>query len=180
MIATKNEITLANLEGLAKEYSTTRAELAQHVGELEAELAAAKRKHIARIKLAAAAATDAQARLRAAIEAAPHLFVQPRTFTLHGIKLGYQKGKGRLVFDEAQVIERITKHYPELVETAVRQKLELVKDALKNLDAKTLAKLGCTIEAAGDMVVIKTADNDIDKLVAALLDEGAKTVEEAA
>ncbi|MBI5768730.1 MAG: hypothetical protein HZA93_13110 [Verrucomicrobia bacterium] len=171
-------ITLATIDSLAKDYSVAREQLSAHVTELEDELAAIKRRHIARIKKAAATAADAQARLRSAVEGSPDLFVKPRTFTLHGIKLGYQKGKGRLEFDDAdKVVERISKNFPELTDTAVRVKFELVKDALMNLDVATLKKLGCTVADTGDQIVIKAADTEIDKLVAKLLDEGAKTAE---
>ena len=39
---------------------------------------------------------QADANLKAAIEQAPGLFVKPRTIVLHGLKLGYQKGKGKI------------------------------------------------------------------------------------
>lgn len=170
--------TLGALDRLASHYAIARAQLADDVAILEEAIAALKRRHVAKIKQSAAKAADAQAQLRTAIESAPELFVKPRTFTLHGIKLGYQKGKGRLEFDAAEkVIERIHKHFPELTDTAVRVKTELVKDALMNLDAATLKKLGCSIADAGDQIVVKASDTEIDKLVAKLLDEGAQAVE---
>jgi hypothetical protein len=175
---TATTITLATIDTFAKNYSVARAQLADDVAVLEEAIAALKRRHVAKIKQSAAVAADAQARLRSAIEGSPELFVKPRTFTLHGIKLGYQKGKGRLECDDTdKVVERITKHFPELQETAVRVKFELVKDALMNLDVATLRKLGCTVTDTGDQVVVKASDTEIDKLVAKLLDEGAKAAE---
>ena len=173
----KTSLTLAGIDTLAKNYAAVRAEVADLVNELEAEIAAVQRRYLNRIKKAAASANDAQAELRSAVEGAPDLFVKPRTFTLHGIKVGYQKGKGRLEFDSEAVIARIHKHYPELQDALVRVKFELVKDALSNLDVATLKKLGCSVVAADDQVIVKASDTDVDKLVAKLLDEGAKTPE---
>ncbi|MBI5689285.1 MAG: host-nuclease inhibitor Gam family protein [Verrucomicrobia bacterium] len=173
--------SLARVDTLAKSYALARRKVAENLADLEGEIAALKRSHLGRIKDAAAVAADLQARLRSAVESAPELFVKPRTFSLHGIKVGYQKGKGRLECDDTEkVVERIAKHFPELQETAVRVKCELVKDALMNLDAATLKKLGCTIVDTGDQVIVKAADTETDKLVARLLDEGAKAVEDAA
>lgn len=173
----KTDSQLAGIDTLAKHYATARTVLADTVNELEAELAVIHRRYINRIKAAAAKAQDASAALRSAVEGAPELFVKPRTFTLHGIKVGYQKGKGRLEFDTEAVIERIHKHCPELQDTLVRVKFELVKDALANLDVATLRKLGCSVVDADDQVIVKAADTAVDKLVAKLLDEGAKAVE---
>lgn len=43
------------------------------------------------------------------------------------------------------------------------------KDALKQLGVKDLARLGVTLIDAGDEIVIKPVDGEIDKLVNALL-----------
>jgi hypothetical protein len=52
-----------------------------------------------------------------------------------------------------------------------------VVDALKQLDVKLLAKLGITVEATGDCVVIKAADSEVDKAVKAILKEVSQPVE---
>ena len=53
--------------------------------------------------------------LRALIEESPELFEKPRSVVLHGIKLGYQKGKGGIVWDDAdrsQVIDVSAQYRP--------------------------------------------------------------------
>ena len=63
----------------------------------------------------------------------------------------------------------------------IRTVEEPVKDALAQLPAADLRKLGVQVEEAGDHVYIKAADSDVDKLVAAILKEGAvDEAEEAA
>ena len=46
-----------------------------------------------------------------------------------------------------------------------------IKSALSKLSGDELKRLGVTVEDAGDEVTIKPLDSDIDKIVAALLDD---------
>ena len=48
-----------------------------------------------------------------------------------------------------------------------------MKDALAQLPAAELHKLGVQVEEAGDRVYIKASDSEVDKLVVAILKEGA-------
>jgi hypothetical protein len=173
---TDNEIKLQEIDSLANRYAARRQTLAYHVRLLESEIAAVRGRNIGFIKKAAAAAADAQSDLRAAIELAPHLFVRPRTFSLHGIKVGFQKGKGKITWqDEEKVVALIKKNFtPEQAQTLIKIVEKPAKDALANLKAADLRKIGVEVEEASEQVVIKAIDSDIDKLVAAILEEGAK------
>lgn len=172
-------ITLSTIETLTKDYAAARAVVAERVNALDAEVREIHRRKVPGIKTAAAAAKDAQAKLVEAIKSAPELFTSPRTLTINGIKVGYQKGKGKLDWeDDDRVVALIRKFLPEHADLLINTTCTLSKDALKNLDVRTLAKIGVTAEAAGDNVVIRTSDSDVDKLVAKILKEGA--VEEAA
>ena len=174
---------IAAIDAVAKNYAAARQAVAERVQTLEDELRIVRNRHLRGIKTAAAIAAAAQSELVAAVTAAPDLFVKPRTIVLHGIKVGYQKGKGRIEWDdEDKVVTRIL-DFPQrlgdrepgdFVETTHRPR----KDLLLELTVGELKKLGCRVEGTGDLVVIKATDSDVDKLVAKILDEGAKDTED--
>jgi len=166
--------TPAVLDVLARKYSESRAVVSTRVADYQEELRALRKRHLPGIKQAAAQASQRQAELSAQIELHPDCFVKPRTMTLHGIKLGFQKGKGRLVVDDNEAtVARIEKHFGEdaLLYLVVTKKPKA--SALIELDAGTLKKLGVTVTDTGDSVVIKSADGEVEKLVAQMLEEGA-------
>jgi len=170
--------TLSEIEAMAKTYSLSRAVLSERVQALEAEIEALKRKRLPGIKRAVEDAAEKQARLQAAVEGSPELFVKPRTMIFHGIKLGFQKSKGRLEWaSEEQVVRLIRKHYPEQADTLIKVTEKPVKSALLQMSAQELKKIGVTVKDTGDQVVVKSTDSEIDKLVSALL-KGAEDSEE--
>lgn len=170
--------TLKEIESLAKRYADRRAALAEDVGALHEQIEKLKRARLPEIKTHVAQVKDAQAALAAAIEASPELFVKPRTVTVHGVKVGFQKGKGRVVFDDAaKVVELIERHLPELAERLVKTTKKPAKEALLALDVATLKRIACRVTGTGDEVLIKDTTSDVDKLVEALLEEEQEEVE---
>jgi hypothetical protein len=162
------------LGGLTKTYASARATLSERVNALEDEVRDVHRRKVPGIKAALAAAKDAQAALVAAVQAHPELFVKPRTITINGIKAGYQQGKGTLDWDDDdKLVARIEKLFPDQRDVLIATKKKPVADALKQLDAKDLARLGVSYEAVGDYVVVKATDGEVDKLVKKILKEGA-------
>lgn len=162
--------TLGDIERLTKDFADWREQLSVSVRALEDEINAVKRKHITAIKRKVAAVAERQANLKAAIEESAGLFRKPRTMILHGIKIGYQKSKGKISWaDDDQVIKLIKKHFPEQADVLIKMTEKPVKDALQNLTAADLKRIGVTIDETGDFVVIKSTDTEIDKFVEALL-----------
>jgi len=169
--------TLQSIETECVHYAKARNELAEAVDNLNEQIEALKRKHLPGIRREVAKAAQLHACLKADIEANPDLFTKPRTHTFHGIKVGFEKGKGRVEFDDPdKVVERIHKQftYANGKLSAAGELLLDVKETpnkteLKNLTAAELRQLGCSLVAAGDQVVIKPTDSEVDKTVAALL-----------
>jgi len=172
---------LKNIEELTKAYARERDVLAERVSLLNAELESAKRRAMGGIKSALARAAERQAELRAAIEAAPaETFEKPRTHIFYGIKVGYRKGSGKVTFGDAeQTLKLIRKHFPEQADLLIKTKESPNKEAIADLPAPDVAKIGCAIEGTGDVVEIKPVDSDVDKLVAALLKEATDEAEGA-
>lgn len=168
--------TQEKIDALALNYSKRRQRVKSLADKLEDEIRAVYRRYRQPLNEAIASADEAQTELRAEIEANPGLFVQPRTWALHGIKLGFGKGRGKTEWgDDEVLIKRIRSHFPaEVAETYIRKIEEPIVDSLKELDAKTLARLGVRIETTGDCVIVKAADSETDKLVKRLLKEGAR------
>jgi hypothetical protein len=164
--------TLKEIEVLAQRYATARGRLADDVRALNGAIEEAKREYLPSIKRHVASVKDAEAVLHTAIEGNPHLFTRPRTVTVHGVKIGFRKGEGKISFDDAdKVVALIEKHLPELAETLVAVTKKPMKDALLNLSVEDLKRIGCKVTGTSDQVVIKDTTSDVDKLVAALLAE---------
>ena len=169
--------TLNEIEGLTREYSNIRSSLTEKVEALNDEIEKLKRQRLPQIRKLIEKAAEAEARLRAAIEESPELFVKPKTITWHGIKVGYQKQKGKLTWDDDEkVVKLIKKHYPEDWEIYVKVTEKPLKGALEKLTAAELKKLGVNVTEDQDVVVVKSTDSEIDRLVQALL-KGAEEVE---
>ena len=164
-------MTLEDIETQAKHYAAAREVLADIVGTMNGEIEDIKRRNMRRLKKAVAAASEHRAALKACIEDGPDLFVRPRTVVMHGIKLGFQKGKGKIeIEDPARTCKLIHKHFtPDIVELLIATEETLVKAALNELSASDLRKIDVQVTEAGDQVVIKPADSAVDKLVEALL-----------
>lgn len=173
--------SLAEIELLAAAVAEARGVLAERVQALQDELDAAQRRHMPAIRQAVAAAAGDLDRLHAAIEAAPELFVKPRTRVLNGIRCGWMKQRGQVVIpDEAKTIARIRELLPtDQAELLIRVRESVHKPAVYDLTAADLKRLGITLEADSDAVTIKPADGEIDRIVAALLKDAAG-IEEAA
>lgn len=162
--------TLNEIEQRTRLLADARAALADIVGELNAGIEAIKRERMRALKAAVARVAERHAGLRALLEEAPELFVKPRTVTFHGVKVGYQKGAGKLEWEDAdQVVARIKKFFPDLADVLIATTERPAKEALEELAAADLKRLGVTVEGVEDRVLIKYTDSTIDRLVKALI-----------
>ena len=161
---------IRELDHISRNYAKARTILADRKAAHDDEAKVVARRHHRGIKNAALLCAEHQKQLEAIIEAHPKLFVKPRTMTLHGIKLGLKKGKGKTDWlPDAKVCELIRKHLPEQSEQLIQTIESPIKAALLKLDAKTLQKLGYSVSDTGDQIVIKTTVDDLDKFIEAIL-----------
>lgn len=172
--------TLADLERRAKALAETRDVLVAIVTELNTGIEALKRDSMKPLKVAVKSVAEQHDRLKALIEANPELFQKPRSVVLHGIKLGFRKGNGGVEFEDPErVADLIRKHFPEQFDALVQTRHKPLKDALAQLTVVELKKVGCTVEASGDVVFIKATDSAVDKLVNALLKSATEEAADA-
>lgn len=164
--------TLGEIEKLTKDFSESREQLAERVRSLEEEINGQKRKRLPVIKATVRVVMERLANLKAALEESRALFVKPRTMVFHGVKVGFQKAKGKISWtDDDQVVKLIKKHFPEQADVLIKTAEKPVKDALQQLSAADLKRIGVIVEETGDVTVIKSTDSEIDKFVDALLKE---------
>ena len=168
---------LTDIEKRAKAFADARAEVTGIVTVLNDGIDALKRDNLPALKRCIAKVAERHDNLRALIDANPQLFTKPKTVVFHGVKVGFAKGKGGIKFDDAeQVVKLIKKHLPEQADVLIITKETPAKDALAQLSAAELKKIGCTVVKTGEQVVIKPADSEVDKLVDTLI-KGATEAE---
>jgi len=174
----KKEVTLVEIEASARTFSEKRTVVKELATDLQDKIAALQRQFMPRIRRAVEAATEAELDLRGLVEAAPGLFVKPKTVIFHGIKVGFVKGKGGITWDDAdKVCGLIHRHYTGAAAEALLHITEKPdKEALAKLSVAELKKIGCEVTETEDAVVVKSTDSEIDKVVTALL---KSAVEEA-
>jgi len=171
--------TISEIEKLAKELSDARNLLKEGMAQLEEEMAAVKKRYLPAIRRSVEKAAGWHQRLNIALQEAPELFVKPKTVIFHGIRLGYMKSKGEILWEDTdQVIKLIKKHFPDQTETLIQITEKPLKTALALLSVADLKKIGVTVSDTGDEVVIKSTDSEIDKLINALLKD--EEIEKAA
>lgn len=166
--------TLEHISDLCRTYAAARKDLAQEVATAQELIDQIKAKFAPEITARTEAMAAVHDELYAALEASPGLFAKRKTQTLFGIKVGFVKGRGKLIWKKAeQVVEAIKKHLADQAGVLIQTKEVPVKAALNGLSAAELRRIGVTLEEAGDQVVIAPQDGDLDKLVAALLGDPA-------
>lgn len=172
---TGKSVLKTEIEPAAKRFAERHEELTCIVTTLNKQIEELKTEAMRDIKRAVRLAGEAQSHLSALIQANPGLFDKPRTVVLHGIKLGLQKGKGGIEFDDAEAtISRIQTMFGVEAEPYLDWKPAVNKKALAELPVVALKKLGCTVRDTGDEVVIKPVDGDVDKIVRALLKDATE------
>lgn len=170
--------TMEQIEIQAKAHAQAREKLAEIVTALQDGIDALKRNAMPRIKAAVNKAADTSDELLQRINESPELFKKPKSVTFHGIKLGYQKEKGKIEFDDPElVIKLIRKHFPLLADTLIATTEKPSKEALNSLNAVQLKKIGVTVTSDSDVVFIRPADSDVDKMVNALIKGATEEVE---
>lgn len=170
------EITLLAIDTAAKHFAGDRANLARLVRDLDAQIQALKNAALPDLKHAVAAAAKSHGELSNLIDNGRHIFDNPRTIVLHGIKVGLRKGSGGIAWDDPdKVVALIERHLPRTqAELLIKTTKKPIAKALADLDLADLKRIGCRVEATGDTIVIKPADTDVDQLVDALLRDAAQ------
>lgn len=177
------EVSLGSIETACGRYDAAANELDTMIAELEQDLDDVRRKHLKRLKAQAGIVAAREAELRSQVEAKPELFVKPRTFILHGVKVGLTDSKGKLVWDieDHELVALLKRKFKENDEWKdyVISKDVPSKEALRALDATALVKLGLRIEGAGDSIVVKRTAGDVEKMMDKLIEKMVSSMVES-
>lgn len=169
---------LTEIQDLTVKYADDYSKLTEYVTELNDEMERLKRSRVKRIKVLVQRCVESKEALKAAIDSDHSLFVKPRTHVFSGMKVGLQKAKGKLDWeDDDKVVELIEKKLPDQAEILIITKKIPNCKALENLDVKELKSIGVSCVEAGDKPYIKPVDSNVDKLVAALLKDASDELE---
>src|SRR6185295_14068513 len=105
------------------------------ISALEADLDAVKQKHLRQLKAQAGIVAACEAALHSAVENTPGLFQKPRTFILHGVKVGLTQSKGKLIWDmdDDELVAMLKRKFKadDLWQSYVIEKLSPSKEALR-------------------------------------------------
>lgn len=163
--------SLADIEARAKNYRGARDLLGDRVRQLQDQIDQARRAAEPLIRTALQTAKAAEAELVSGIAASPALFKRPKTHVFHGVKVGFEKGKGKVVItDPVKSIALIRKHLDsDQAELLIKVKESVVKSAAANLPASDLKRIGIEVSDTGELVVVRPVDSELDKMLDALL-----------
>jgi hypothetical protein len=162
--------TMNDIQKQAREYSDARQDLEVRVKKLAALKDHIEKRYMPGITRALLALVEAKEALRGLVDAARDLFEKPKTQIFSGVKIGLKKGKGKIEWDDDDaVVKRIKKNHPELVDQLIIREEKPSKKGLATLDVKQLKALGVSVEEAGDQVVVKDMDSEIEKIIKALM-----------
>ena len=166
--------TMEDIVALARAFAAARATTEALAEDIKALQRKALRSRLRALRTRIAEQAASEEALRAAICARPDLFIKPRTVAVDGIRFGFRKQPGSVeVGDEARAIGRLRERFPSRAEALIRVRETLDRAALRKLPAAELAQIGVTMEKATDEVTIAAASGDLDRVVAALLDDAA-------
>ena len=166
--------TMEDIVALARAFAAARGATEALAEDIKALQRKALRSRLRALRTRISEQAASEEALRAAILARPDLFVRPRTVAVDGIRFGLRKQPGSVSLgDEAQAISRLRERFPNRAEGLIRVKETLDRAALRKLPAAELAQIGVTMEKATDEVTIAAASGDLDRVVAALLDDAA-------
>lgn len=162
--------TINDIDAGAKQLADALNRVNAIATELDKAIEILKRTELPKLRKWVAAAAEAEAALKAKIEAAPELFVKPKTAVFHGVKCGFEKGKGSIQFDDPErVCALIRKHFPQASDTLIVSTEAPSKTELAKLTAGDLKRLGCALVGTGERVVVKPVDGAGVKMAQALL-----------
>ena len=167
---------MEELELKCKALRVKQDALSEISNKLNRDLEAAKDKYMAEIKKAVCEVADGRADIHNYVDGHRELFDKSRSQTMHGIKVGLQKGRGVIECDnEGKAMDWINKYCTaDQAESLIKRYESLNKPALNDMAPVDLRKMGIRIVNTGDKIVIKDVDGEIEKLIASMLKEKEK------
>lgn len=171
-------VKLNELESAAKEYSSSCRILRNLKECLDNELEKIKLKYTEQFAEASKNAGEAYQMLFTLVSASEELFQDKKSMSISGVKFGYQKKKGKIEIDNEEfTINKLQELFPDNADMYLSKKISVSKKALDNLAAADLKKIGVNIIQDSSEPFVKLTDDEIQKLLDAIIKEAAKDAE---
>lgn len=185
-------MSIEKIEELTKAFAKQRTAVISDAASMQLELEAVHKRYAAPLRRQVKALLKAQADLTAAIEANTALFPEgAKTRVFDAIKVGLQKGKGRLLGVEAEITvpklellrEKATQandiELLERIRGALSYQAKLSAEGLGKLQPAEMEAIGIRAVAGTQSVLIKPVDNDSYKAVEATINTVMAETEDA-
>jgi hypothetical protein len=176
-----NDLVFVELEKMAGRLREKYDELGARVIEVNALLRTVRDEARPGIKRLLTGMMICREQMREMVAHRLDLFESPRSRVMHGFRIGQQKMPGILQVANAEsTIELIRRHLPERAAELIVESPRLNREALKRLEVWEMAKIGCELAGAGDVVIVRPVDGDLERDVKALLAGAEEAAEETA
>lgn len=163
---------LATIDAAVEKFAAEHSSLQELISKINEESLAIHRKHRRQLTQLMGRVIVARTLLHSLLSENRTLFQKPKTRVLHGVKIGFSKGKGKVEIGDAdKTVALIRKHLADMEEVLIRSKYTPDKEALEKLPADQLKKIGVTITETGDKVLIQPIDSDFEKMVNKILEQ---------
>ncbi len=161
---------ITDIQQLTKEYSIPYNQLQEYLSQMREDIESVRKKYLGLIKTTSVEIAEKVDILQNAILSNSHLFEKPRTQVFSGMKVGLQlKKESYKVPDEERTIKLIEKHFEDEKEFFIDTKKSVKKSALKELSDDELEKIKVIKSEPEDQVVIKSADDIVNKMIDAII-----------
>lgn len=168
-------VKLNELETAAKEFSAASKILRNIKEELDTEIDAVKAKYSTAFAEASKNAGEAYQMLLTLVEGSEELFSDKKSMSINNVKFGYRKKAGTINIDnETFTIDRLQELFPKDADKYLSKKISISKKALNNLTAAELKKIGVNVIQDSSEAFVKLTDDEVQKLIDALVKESAK------
>ncbi len=166
---------LKDLETAAKEFSTKSRVLRNIKESLDAEIDEVKAKYIEELKKASSEAGESYQMLLTLVESSEELFSDKKSMSINNVKFGYRKKTGKIEIDNEEfTINKLQELFPENADMYLSKKISISKKALDSLTAAELKKIGVNVIQDSSEAFVKLTDDEVQKLIDALVKESAK------
>jgi hypothetical protein len=158
------------IEDAAAEYRRSLDHLLDVSSALDRRLREVQAEHAPVLRRAANQAAQDGAVLENLVAEAPEFFEKPRTRTLHGIRVGFQRTNASLsIPNEGQTVARIKELLPGRQSDLVEVKEKPKKRNLWALGRSMLERIGVTVQPEGEKIVVRPAESEAMKMAEQML-----------
>lgn len=161
---------LHDIEEKAQAYRDVKSKLDETLNELAKALDQVKTDFRPGLRRLINMVSKRESELYLAIQDAPECFEKPRTHTFHDVKVGFATNKGKVRWEhEENVIKLIRKKLPDMEDILVCVTESVSREAVRNLTADQMRRIGCRIDGDTESVVLKDLGGDVEKQIKQLI-----------